>query len=94
MCMGHDHSLGSGDHRTSQTQWWKSRWPEVVLGLLTAALSYFLWTEHRSHIIAVLPFALFLTCPLMHLFMHRGHNGHRRAAVIPKGDAVPRQPRQ
>jgi hypothetical protein len=23
-----------------------------------------------------LPFAIFLLCPLMHLFMHGGHGGH------------------
>jgi hypothetical protein len=24
----------------------------------------------------MLPFLLFLACPLMHLFMHHGHGGH------------------
>ena len=43
----------------------------VLVGLLTLA-AYFLWTEHRSHVIAGLPYLLLLACPLMHLF-HRGH---------------------
>ena len=38
---------------------------------------YFLWTEHRAHLISVLPFLLILLCPIMHLFHgHGGHGGH------------------
>lgn len=36
---------------------------------------YFLWTEHRAHVIQYLPWALVALCPLMHVFMHRGHGG-------------------
>ena len=45
------------------------------LGFLAIA-GYFLLTEHRAHVIPYLPFLLLLACPLMHLFMHRGHGGH------------------
>jgi len=47
----------------------------VVLGILF----FFLWTEHRAHLMGYLPLLLlFLLCPLMHFFMHRGHHkGHR-----------------
>jgi hypothetical protein len=34
---------------------------------------FFLWTEHRAHLLGALPYAIFLLCPLIHLFMHRGH---------------------
>lgn len=44
------------------------------LGFL-AIVGYFLFTEHRAHVIPYLPFLLLLACPLMHFFMHRGH-GH------------------
>jgi hypothetical protein len=27
-------------------------------------------------VLGVLPYLLILACPLMHLFMHRGHGGH------------------
>ena len=37
---------------------------------------FFLFTEHRAHALAVLPFVLVALCPLMHLFGHGGH-GHR-----------------
>ena len=36
---------------------------------------YFLWTEHRAHLIQFLPWALLALCPLLHVFMHRGHRG-------------------
>lgn len=45
--------------------------PVLIIFLLIAA--YFLWTEHRAHTIAYLPFILLLACPLLHVFMHGGH---------------------
>lgn len=41
---------------------------------------YFLVMEHRAHLegaLSYLPFLLLLACPLMHVFMHHGHGGHR-----------------
>ena len=38
--------------------------------------AFFLWTEHRAHLMGALPYALLLLCPILHLFMHRGHGGH------------------
>ena len=48
---------------------------------------YFLVMEHRAHLEGVLnylPFLLLLACPLMHVFMHHGHGGHRERA--PRAD--------
>ncbi|MFQ6004472.1 MAG: DUF2933 domain-containing protein [Woeseia sp.] len=47
----------------------------AAIGLIAAAL-YFLLTEHRAHFIYALPFLILLLCPVMHIFMHRGHGGH------------------
>lgn len=57
----------------------------TLVGFLLVA-GFFLWTEHRAHLIGVLtehkshiwealPYLLFLLCPFLHLFMHRGHGG-------------------
>ncbi len=44
-------------------------------GLLAflAIAGFFLWTEHRAHLLGALPWLLLLACPLLHFFMHRGH---------------------
>ena len=46
---------------------------KVCLGILLATLLFFLFTEHTAHTLGILPYAIFLACPLMHLFMHRKH---------------------
>ena len=46
----------------------------VFVGFALVA-GYFLWTEHRAHVIQYLPGVLVALCPLMHVFMHRGHGG-------------------
>ena len=48
----------------------------VALGVFATAAAYFLWTEHQAHVIQYLPWGILALCPLMHLFMHRGHGGH------------------
>jgi len=56
--------------------WWRQR-PGIVLVGFLAIAGFFLWTEHRAHLLGILPFALLAACPLMHLFMHHGHgHGH------------------
>jgi hypothetical protein len=49
-------------------------WGCVAAFLIIAAL--FLWTEHRVHLLGVSPYLIFLLCPLIHFFMHRGHRAH------------------
>ena len=44
--------------------------------LLAAIALFFLWEEHRVHILGAIPYALLLLCPFIHLFMHRGHGLH------------------
>lgn len=54
---------------------WTSKSGIALCGLV-AVVALFLIVEHRAHALEWLPFALLLACPLMHLFMHRGHGGH------------------
>lgn len=54
------------------------RWPIppwLSLCMLGAVALIWLWRDHPEHIFRVLPYLLLLACPLIHLFMHRGH-GH------------------
>jgi hypothetical protein len=48
----------------------------VGLCLFLGIAIFFLWEEHRAHILGIAPYVLLLMCPLIHLFMHRGHGGH------------------
>ncbi|MAF17641.1 MAG: hypothetical protein CMG93_17020 [Marinomonas sp.] len=40
---------------------------------------FYLFSEHQTHLVEYLPFLIFLACPLMHLFMHRGHHSHKNS---------------
>jgi hypothetical protein len=57
------------------TDFLRSRTGLALLVFLGVA-AFFLITEHTAHLYGILPFALLLLCPLMHLFMHGGHGGH------------------
>lgn len=61
--------------------WWRTR-SGIVLVLFLAVAGFFLFTEHRAHVLGALPYLILAACPLMHLFHHGGHhhgNGRRSA---------------
>ena len=58
----------------SNRRGWRSRNGLVLIGFLAIA-AFFLWTEHRAHLLGIVPYALLLLCPVLHLF-HGGHGGH------------------
>ena len=59
----------------STKQFFRSRTGLVLLAFLAIA-AFFLITEHTAHVFGILPYALLLLCPVLHLFMHRGHGDH------------------
>ena len=71
----HHESQPGATQQPDEPDFWRSRY---ALGLVVigAAALYFLLTEHRDHFFSALPFAILLACPLMHVFMHKGHGGH------------------
>ncbi|SDJ17740.1 Protein of unknown function [Ferrimonas sediminum] len=58
-----------------QRSFWSTPQGWAAIGLI-ASVSYFLLVEHRQHLFEFLPFLILLACPLMHIFMHRGHGHH------------------
>lgn len=49
----------------------------TVVAMASAGL-FGLLREHWGHAFGVAPYLLFLACPVLHFFMHRGHGaGHR-----------------
>lgn len=76
----HHHDQGGGNRA--------GRW--VFWGFVLVA-AYFLYTEHRAHLVAVLPYLLLAACPLMHLFHH--HGGHRHGGAGGEGGQQPQRDR-
>lgn len=68
----HDHDSSNGD---------SSRWKWALIGFLAVA-GFFLWTEHKAHVLGILPYLLLAACPLMHFF-HHGHGGHHHGHQPP-----------
>jgi hypothetical protein len=68
------------DHANSS--FWRSTSGIVVIGFLMIA-GFFLVTEHAAHVWGILPYALLLACPLMHLFHHHGGHGHHEGGPRP-----------
>jgi len=61
----------------ARPSFWKTPFG-VVSTVVAVIASVYLWVAHRDHVLALLPFAFLAACPLMHVFMHRGHRhgGH------------------
>jgi hypothetical protein len=69
----HDHSDPGATQRGGSRSF---RTGLVLLGFLVIA-GALLFTEHRAHVLGALIYLPLLLCPLMHMFMHHGHGGHR-----------------
>lgn len=68
-------------HETKHLFW--GQW--VFYGFLAIA-GFLLFTEHRAHLLGILPYLILLACPLMHLFMHHGHGGHDHRYATKQGE--------
>lgn len=60
-----------------KVEWWRSRSKIALLGFAVVA-GFFLFSGHRAHVVGWLPWLFLLACPLLHVFMHRGHGGGHR----------------
>jgi len=61
------------DRDPQHPPFWRSRFG-IGWIVMAAVAGWFLWEEHRAHLLGALPYAFLLACPLMHVFMHRGHH--------------------
>lgn len=43
-----------------------------ALCMLGALLLFYLWFEHKAHLMGALPYLILLACPLMHFWGHGG----------------------
>lgn len=67
----HRHPIERNEHQP----WLVSRTGIVTVGAL-AIIAFLIYRGHTAHLLGLLPYALLLACPLMHIFMHHGHGGH------------------
>jgi len=70
--------MNSSQHESKQ--WLTTK--NIFIASIAVAGLYYLWIEHHSHLIHFLPYAIFLLCPFIHIFMHGGHS-HKHS-----GDSV------
>lgn len=68
-------------HQDVQRHEHRGKW--VLIGFLAVA-AFFMWTEHRAHLLGALPYLLVLACPLMHLFHHGHHRHHHGPRDAPR----------
>lgn len=80
----------TGQHHHAGRHASRGKW--VLLGFLVVA-AFFLWSEHRAHLLGILPYLLVLACPLMHLFHHGHGHHHEHGSSSPKTTAIQEQER-
>lgn len=76
------------DQQHARPSFWKTPFG-IVATLIAVVATVYLSIAHKDHFLALLPFAILAACPLMHVFMHRGHGGHAHGAK-PKNNGTPR----
>ena len=67
---------GHGSHDDSQGPP-RRNWSNLAFIGFVAVAGFFLFTEHRAHLLGVLPFLILLACPLLHIFHHGRHGAGR-----------------
>ena len=51
---------------------------------IAAGATFYVLREHSTHALGLAPYLLFLACPLMHLFIHRGHGQAHATSDAPQ----------
>ena len=55
----------------------RSKWIFIAFAVMAGVL---LFSEHRAHLLGLLPYLFLLACPLMHLFHHHGNHRHHHGS--------------
>jgi hypothetical protein len=62
---------------TKSLNWFNNlSWVSILVIGLTLTGGYFLWDTYQEQLLNYWPYLIILLCPVMHIFMHRGHGGH------------------
>lgn len=49
---------------------------QILLTGIFIGGGYVLWQRYQEQLYVYLPYLFLLLCPLMHVFLHKGHGGH------------------
>lgn len=63
-------------------------WMWAGCGAMVLGLGYLLWSNGYTNLLA---YGMLLLCPLMHLFMHRGHSHGSDSARATENDSQTRE---
>ena len=74
MTLSHEHERRV-PHENGAKNWIRS-WSGIASCIAIAVLAFLILRDHAAHVLGAAPYLLLLACPLMHLFMHRGHGHH------------------
>lgn len=72
--MHSDHHTDQDSNSNNSENWLFSRTGLATVGAL-GVLGFLVYTGHSAHLLGFAPYLLIFSCPLMHIFMHRGHHG-------------------
>ena len=68
----HNHEGISPDQPAHEVPRMHAAWKGAAI-MFVAIVGFYVLREHWGHALGVAPYLLLLACPLMHIFMHRGH---------------------
>lgn len=63
-------------HEQHPSDRWQNVFMVVVMVCCLALIAIFFFLQPGASGWGIFPVLLLMACPLMHLFMHRGHGGH------------------
>jgi hypothetical protein len=52
-------------------------WTYVILFSLFLTGGYLIWERYQAQFFSFLPYLILLLCPLMHIFIHKGHGNQK-----------------
>ena len=77
------HDSHTANHPAVVTTGRFAAWKGAAI-MIAVIAAFYLLREHWGHAFGVAPYLLLLACPLMHMFMHRGHGHQHDAADKPQ----------
>lgn len=63
-------------NRQSKLIAWLSSRTGLIVTASLVILGFFLFTEHRAHVLGAWPYILLVLFLVLHLFLHSKHGGH------------------